>query len=217
MKILITCLGRCTDTDALCSWDVLGSESTTSHGVSCAVDPAAPEPSWAVHRPLPGNRVRAITYSATPRVPAWGWRRGVVRAEQLLNLPPPASRRRLLPPPLRLRAQPPRPSARGRHRRRLPARDRTAPTGHRPSYPLGRSRSRGPAASSSSRRLSFSPQLADLIPQPRRHRHRYHGVFAPNHPLRPTVTALAERECREAARCRDGRACERRPRHGRLW
>ena len=26
---------------------------------------------------------------------------------------------------------------------------------------------------------------------PRKHRHRYHGVFAPNHPLRPGVTALA--------------------------
>ncbi len=46
-------------------------------------------------------------------------------------------------------------------------------------------------ASSSSRRLSFSPRLADLIPQPRRNWHRYHGVFAPNHPLRPAVTALA--------------------------
>ena len=33
-------------------------------------------------------------------------------------------------------------------------------------------------------------RLADLIPPPRRHRHRYHGVFAPNHPLRPAVTAL---------------------------
>ena len=30
-----------------------------------------------------------------------------------------------------------------------------------------------------------------LIPPPRRHRHRYHGVFAPNHPLRPAVTAAA--------------------------
>jgi hypothetical protein len=29
------------------------------------------------------------------------------------------------------------------------------------------------------------------VPPPRRHRHRYHGVFAPNHPLRPAVTALA--------------------------
>jgi hypothetical protein len=52
-------------------------------------------------------------------------------------------------------------------------------------------RSRGPAALSSSRRFSSYPRLADLLPQPRRHRHRYHGVFAPNHPLRPAVTALA--------------------------
>ena len=29
------------------------------------------------------------------------------------------------------------------------------------------------------------------MPPPRKHRHRYHGVFAPNHPLRPAVTALA--------------------------
>ena len=65
--------------------------------------------------------------------------------------------------------------------------------------------------------FEFLNRLADLIPQPRRHRHRYHGVFAPNHPLRPAVTALAERERREAARCHDGRACERRARHGRLW
>jgi hypothetical protein len=34
-------------------------------------------------------------------------------------------------------------------------------------------------------------RLADLVPPPRRHRHRYHGVFAPNHPLRRAVTALA--------------------------
>ena len=37
----------------------------------------------------------------------------------------------------------------------------------------------------------FLDRLADLVPPPRRHRHRYHGVFAPNHPLRPTVTAPA--------------------------
>jgi hypothetical protein len=37
----------------------------------------------------------------------------------------------------------------------------------------------------------FLDRLADLVPPPRRHRHRYHGVFAPNHPLRPAVTALA--------------------------
>jgi hypothetical protein len=34
-------------------------------------------------------------------------------------------------------------------------------------------------------------RLAALIPPPRRHRHRYYGVLAPNSPLRPAVTALA--------------------------
>jgi len=34
-------------------------------------------------------------------------------------------------------------------------------------------------------------RLADLVPPPRKHRHRYHGVFAPNHRLRKGVTALA--------------------------
>ena len=37
----------------------------------------------------------------------------------------------------------------------------------------------------------FLDRLADLVPPPRKHRHRYHGVFAPNHPLRSLVTALA--------------------------
>jgi len=39
--------------------------------------------------------------------------------------------------------------------------------------------------------LEFLDRLADLVPAPRKHRHRYHGVFAPNHKLRPAVTALA--------------------------
>jgi hypothetical protein len=39
--------------------------------------------------------------------------------------------------------------------------------------------------------FEFLDRLTDLIPQPRKHRHRYHGVFAPNHPLRSAVTALA--------------------------
>jgi hypothetical protein len=47
--------------------------------------------------------------------------------------------------------------------------------------------------------FEFLDRLADLIPQPRRHRHRYHGVFAPNHPLRPAVTALAVGSARCAA------------------
>ena len=37
----------------------------------------------------------------------------------------------------------------------------------------------------------FLDRLADLVPPPRKHRHRYHGVFAPNHPLRAAVTARA--------------------------
>ena len=39
--------------------------------------------------------------------------------------------------------------------------------------------------------FEFLDRLADLIPPPRKHRHRYHGVFAPNHKLRRAVTALA--------------------------
>ena len=39
--------------------------------------------------------------------------------------------------------------------------------------------------------FEFLDRLADLVPPPRKHRHRYHGVFAPNHPLRTAVTALA--------------------------
>jgi hypothetical protein len=40
-------------------------------------------------------------------------------------------------------------------------------------------------------RLDFLERLADLVPPPRKHRHRYHGVFAPSHKLRSAVTALA--------------------------
>ena len=39
--------------------------------------------------------------------------------------------------------------------------------------------------------FEYLDRLADLVPPPRKHRHRYHGVFAPNHKLRPAVTALA--------------------------
>jgi hypothetical protein len=39
--------------------------------------------------------------------------------------------------------------------------------------------------------LELIDQLAALIPPPRLHRHRYHGVLAPNSPQRPQVTALA--------------------------
>ena len=39
--------------------------------------------------------------------------------------------------------------------------------------------------------LEFLDHLAALIPPPRKHRHRYHGVLAPHSPLRAAVTAQA--------------------------
>lgn len=39
--------------------------------------------------------------------------------------------------------------------------------------------------------LEFLDRLAALVPPPRKHRHRYHGVLAPHSPLRPAVTAYA--------------------------
>jgi hypothetical protein len=39
--------------------------------------------------------------------------------------------------------------------------------------------------------FEFLNRLGDLVPPPRKHRHRYHGVFAPNHKLRRAVTVLA--------------------------
>jgi hypothetical protein len=38
--------------------------------------------------------------------------------------------------------------------------------------------------------LELIDHLAALIPPPRRHRHRYHGVLAPNSPLRAAAIAL---------------------------
>ncbi len=39
--------------------------------------------------------------------------------------------------------------------------------------------------------FEFLDRLANLVPPPRKHRHRYYGVFAPNHKLRRAVTAMA--------------------------
>jgi len=39
--------------------------------------------------------------------------------------------------------------------------------------------------------LEFIDKIAALIPPPHRHRHHYHGVFAPNAPLRRLVVASA--------------------------
>jgi hypothetical protein len=46
--------------------------------------------------------------------------------------------------------------------------------------------------------FEFLDRLAALVPPPRKHRHRYHGVFAPNHKLRSAVTAHDKSECRQA-------------------
>jgi hypothetical protein len=40
--------------------------------------------------------------------------------------------------------------------------------------------------------MQLLDRLAALIPPPRRHRHRYLGVLAPNSPLRAAVTSLAQ-------------------------
>ena len=64
--------------------------------------------------------------------------------------------------------------------------------------------------------FEFLDRLADLVPPPRKHRHRYHGVFAPNHKLRPAVTALAIGIIGFSARGCDRWACGRRSRHGGL-
>ena len=42
--------------------------------------------------------------------------------------------------------------------------------------------------------LEFLDRLATILPPPRIHRHRYHGVFAPNAPLRSLVTARARED-----------------------
>jgi hypothetical protein len=65
--------------------------------------------------------------------------------------------------------------------------------------------------------LELIERLAALIPPPRIHRHRYHGVLAPNAPLRAQVTALARQApapLPEAAPA--PRAPERSPAHY-LW
>jgi hypothetical protein len=47
--------------------------------------------------------------------------------------------------------------------------------------------------------LEFLDRLAKILPPPRIHRHRYHGAFAPNAPMRPLVTARAEADIAAAA------------------
>ena len=67
---------------------------------------------------------------------------------------------------------------------------------HKAANWVGPGRSRTSTRPGANGVVEFSPfefldRLADLVPPPRKHRHRYHGVFAPNHKLRRAVTALA--------------------------
>jgi hypothetical protein len=39
--------------------------------------------------------------------------------------------------------------------------------------------------------LELIHRIAQLVPPPRTHRHRYYGVLAPNSPLQAAVTAMA--------------------------
>ena len=63
--------------------------------------------------------------------------------------------------------------------------------------------------------FEFLDRLAAIIPPPRKHRHRYHGLFAPNHPLRPAVIAMAignlgnQREAADRTDSTDEKACSR--------
>jgi hypothetical protein len=50
--------------------------------------------------------------------------------------------------------------------------------------------------------LELIARLAALVPPPRVHRHRYFGVLAPNSPLRPAVTALAQHAAVQPAQVR---------------
>jgi hypothetical protein len=42
--------------------------------------------------------------------------------------------------------------------------------------------------------LALVNRIAQLVPPPRTHRHRYYGVLAPNSPLRAALTALSKAE-----------------------
>ena len=70
---------------------------------------------------------------------------------------------------------------------------------------VGPGRSRKSTQPAANGVVEFSPfefldRLADLVPPPRKHRHRYHGVFAPNHPLRTPGPLLPRLTSRSSAR-----------------
>ncbi len=90
---------------------------------------------------------------------------------------------------------------------------------HKAANWVGRGRGRKSTRPGANRVVELTPfefldRLADLVPPPRKYRHRYHGVFAPNHQLRKAVTALAignvskQREATTGGDVNDGRATE---------
>ncbi len=83
-----------------------------------------------------------------------------------------------------------------RHARGRIARVRYVLPGHKAANWVGPGRARKSARPGASGVVQLTPfefldRLADLVPPPRKHRHSYHGVFAPNHKLRRAVTAMA--------------------------
>jgi len=68
------------------------------------------------------------------------------------------------------------------------------------------------------RALAQDERLGQLLPPPRKHRHRYNGVFAPNAPLRAAVAALAQVETDAAQEPADTEAtAPSRPSNVYLW
>ena len=173
------------------------------------------------------DNVHSGSFLIPPPCIALSWASRPVQAHGADRRPrsrPPAARRHLLLAPLRLGAEPPRASARVCNRRRVHAGCwrsrllRLAGIPARATDHAGRGRkSTRPGANGvvELTPFEFLDRLADLVPRPRKHRHRYHGVFAPNHKLRSAVTAHDKRECRQATRCRDRSACGQRTCGGR--
>jgi hypothetical protein len=66
--------------------------------------------------------------------------------------------------------------------------------------------------------LELIDRLGQLLPPPRKHRHRYYGVFAPNAPLRASVAALTQADTEPAPELADTEVTARsRPCNVYLW
>jgi hypothetical protein len=65
--------------------------------------------------------------------------------------------------------------------------------------------------------LELLERLAALIPPPRLHRHRYHGVLAPNSPQRAQVSALAHQPAPPPPKAADASPAPARSPTRHLW